>query len=344
MDLQKIFLKEACPTRMGGQAVLEGIMMKGETRTAVAVRLPDRGIQLRIMDNKDPSGISKVPFIRGAAIFFSSLVQGTRTLMYSADVLEAYDRVHPEEAEGVPEEAGGLYGLAERKLGAKAAWNLALAVSVALALLFTILIFIIAPAVATNLLKRVTDNEILLNLAEGILRILLFLGYVVLIARMEDIKTVFRYHGAEHKTIHCFENGKDLTPENARAFYRLHPRCGTSFLVFVMIISLLLFSFLGWPTLLWRVLSRVLLLPVIAGLSYELLRWAGRSDNIVVKVLSLPGLWLQKITTAEPDEGQLQVAICAVKAVLSEDLAQGEWQMDENGAFLGPVAEGMAVA
>ena len=182
-----------------------------------------------------------------------------------------------------------------------------------------------------NLCRHFTQNEILLNLFEGILRIAIFILYIVLIARMEEIKRVFQYHGAEHKTIHCYENGLELTPENAQQFYTLHPRCGTSFLVFVMVIALALFSFLGWPNLFWRIVSRLLLLPVIAGISYELLRWAGRSDNLIVKILSMPGLWLQKLTTNEPDESQLEVAIAAMKAVTSPEGDLGIGRCDKEG-------------
>lgn len=174
------------------------------------------------------------------------------------------------------------------------------------------------PTVVVDLVSRITTNEILLNLIEGIFRIVLFIVYIAIISKMEDIRRVFQFHGAEHKTIHCFENKLELIPENAKKFYTLHPRCGTSFLMFVMIISLVLFSLLGWPDLLMRITSRLLLIPVVAGLSYELLKWAGRSDNIIVKILSLPGLYLQKLTTKEPDEKQLEVAIVAMKAALVE--------------------------
>ena len=333
MDLKKIFIKDACPTKVGGQAVLEGVMMKGENRTAVALRLPDDSIRLKIEPNKAPSKWTKIPLVRGVFVFFSSLVRGMKIIMYSADELEAYEAEHGGEG-GEPVEEGGLYGWVEKKFGEKAAWNMAMIFSVILALVFTIAVFIIAPTILVNWLKKITENEWILNFVEGFLRILLFVGYVVAIAKMPDIKRVFQYHGAEHKTIHCFENGMELTPENAITFERLHPRCGTSFLVFVMFVSWILFSFLGWPDLLWRVTSRVILLPVVAGLSYELLRWAGRSDNIVVKILSVPGLLLQKITTADPDEKQLAVAICSMKAVLSDELPEGVHEMDETGLSL----------
>lgn len=349
MDLKKIFIKDACPTKTGGQAVLNGIMMKGAERTAVAVRLPDERIHIKIEENKAPMKIAKVPFVRGVFVFIASLVQGMKTLTYSADVLEAFEREHPEyaaqdaaakpgEKEGEEKAEKGLYGWLERRFGERAAWNFALAMSVVFALVFTILIFIVAPTIVVNLLKNVTESEVILNLTEGLLRIALFLLYIVLIARMEEIRDVFRYHGAEHKTIHCYENGLPLTPANAQSFYTLHPRCGTSFLMFVLVISLILFSLLGWPSLLWRVLSRVLLLPVIAGLSYELLRWAGRSDNLVVKVLSMPGLWLQKLTTNEPTMAHLEVAIAAMKAVLEEGATLGEGYCDGAGRIYEPHA------
>ena len=259
-----------------------------------------------------------------------AFVRGMKIIMYSADELEAWESAHGTET-AEPVEEGGLYGWAEKKFGEKATWNMAMILSVITALLFTIAVFIVAPTILVNWMKHVTENEWALNFVEGFLRILLFIGYVVAIARVPDIHRVFQYHGAEHKTIHCFENGHDLTPGNALTFERLHPRCGTSFLVFVMFVSWILFSFLGWPDLLWRITSRVILLPVVAGVSYELLRWAGRSDNIVVKILSVPGLLLQKITTADPDEKQLEVAICSMNAVLKEEIPLGVWDMDESG-------------
>ena len=340
MDLKRIFIKDACPTKAGGQAVLNGIMMKGANRTAVAVRLPDETMHIKIEENKPLMKVAKIPFLRGVFVFVNSLVQGTKILTYSADVLENFEREHPDfydektvadALSNEKEEEGGFYGWLVRRFGEKGAWNFALAMSVVGAIIATVLIFIIAPTIVVNLLKHVTTNEIVLNLSEGVLRILMFIAYVALIARMEEIKDVFRYHGAEHKTIHCYENGLELTPENAQQFYTLHPRCGTSFLMFVMVISLILFSLLGWPNLFWRILSRVLLLPVIAGLSFELLRWAGRSDNIVVKILSIPGLLLQKLTTNEPTDRHLEVAIAAMKAVLEEDGELGEGLCDKNG-------------
>ena len=284
MDYSKIFIKDAKPTKIGGQAVMEGVMMRGEDKQALAVRLPNGDIRLEIEDMKGPSKVSKVPFVRGIVSFFSSLVYGMKTLMRSTRIFE----------EAMPEDEGDSSKLEEwldRKFGNRTAWNVMLTISVLISLLITIAVFVIFPTYSVNVLKHVTKNSILLNLAEGILRLLIFVLY---------------------------ENGLELTPENAKGFYTLHPRCGTSFVMFVLIISLILFSFLGWPNLVWRIASRLLLMPVIAGISYELLKWAGRSDNVVVKVLSWPGLMMQKLTTGEPDEDQLEVAIVSLRAVLGE--------------------------
>lgn len=338
MDLKKIFIKDACPTKIGGQAVLDGIMMKGADRTAVAVRFPNGDIHIKTEKLKKPSKWLKVPILRGVLVFVGSLVTGTKTLMYSADVLEDYDG-----PDAVEYEEDKLTQWMENKFGSEKTWNIMLYASVVLALLLTVGIFIILPTAAVNWLGHFTESEVVLNLAEGILRIVLFIIYVVAISKMEEIKNVFRYHGAEHKCIHCFENGLELTPENCQSFYTLHPRCGTSFLMFVMVISLILFSLLGWPNLFWRIASRLLLVPVIAGLSYELLRWAGRSDNLLVKILSMPGLYLQKLTTAEPGTEQLEVAIAAMKAVMVDpEEPCYEGLCDKDGRLLDMKASGAA--
>ena len=317
MDMSKIFLKDACPTPVGGQAILEGVMMRGMERTAIAVRIPDGRIHIKTRKNGNTSKWMKVPIVRGVFSFITSLVEGTKTLTYSADVLEYYDRkLKDDKTDAESEKMGKIESLLSEKLGSQKLWSLMLAASVIFALVFSVGIFVLLPTAAVGWIKAYVSSPILLNLTEGILRIVMFLLYLSAISKMEDIKRVFQYHGAEHKTIHCFENNLELTPENAQTFYTLHPRCGTSFLMFVMIISLILFSLLGWPNLLWRLVSRIILIPVVAGTSYELLKWAGRSDNIVVRILSLPGLYLQKITTNEPDEKQLEVAIASLKAVM----------------------------
>jgi uncharacterized protein YqhQ len=355
MDFKKIFIKGACPTKIGGQAVLEGIMMKGEDRTAVVVRRPDDSMYIHTEKLKPRGKSYSIPVLRGIMIFVDSLTTGIRTLMLSAELLESAD--YPEDdnvdmaADGVNTggvNTGGVEAADEKaedggrfthwlinRFGEKAPLTFALVSAVIISLTFTIGIFIIAPTWVMDLLGIWIKNEIALNLIEGVFRILLFVIYILLVSRMKDIRTVFKFHGAEHQCIHCFEGGKELTPENCEEYDTLHPRCGTSFLMFVMVIALLLFSLLGWPNLLVRIASRLLLVPVIAGLSYELLRWAGNADNLFVKILSVPGLLLQKITTLRPDRKQLAVAIAALKAVLTPaNTPVIDGICDENGELI----------
>ena len=356
MDFDKIFIKGASPTKIGGQAVLEGIMMKGEDRTAVVVRGEKGRLHIKTEKLPERSKAAEIPVVRGVYIFVTTLMSGMRTLIYSAEILE---QLYPEEPsadeKGSPAENDAAKdGAAENdaakgdaaendaaeasaaendaakggEKGGKAEsgkakndeggmpFGVMIALSVAIAIAFVVGIFIIVPTVAVNFLGAFTENAVLLNLFEGVLRIVLFVVYVALISRMKDIQTTFEFHGAEHKTIHCYESGLPLTPGNAARYETLHPRCGTSFLMFVMIIALLLFSLLGWPNLAVRIASRLVFIPLIAGLSYELLRFAGQSESALVKVLSIPGLLLQKITTRVPDASQLEVAIAALKAVL----------------------------
>ena len=261
MDLSKIFLKDACPTSMGGQAVMEGVMMRGESRMAIAVRVPDGRIHIKTQPLAKPGWWAKTPIIRGVFAFVTSLFSGMKTLIYSADVLEAYG-AYDEETESSDEgrsagtltkdEPGKIEAWLTGKFGERAVWNLMLAVSVVFAIVLSVGIFILLPTVVVSWLKHFTESAILLNLAEGILRIIIFIIYIVAVSRLDDIRTTFQYHGAEHKTIHCFENNLELTPENAKQFYTLHPRCGTSFLMFVMVISLCgLDFFLGLCLSLW---------------------------------------------------------------------------------------------
>ena len=330
LDYSKIFIKEACPTSIGGQAVMDGVMMQGPERTAIAMRLPSGELYLKTKLKKDPPKAMKYPFIRGVIAFAMSLVNGMSTLMESADILEKYA---PEE---YAEEEGRLEKWVNGRFGERAAWNILMSASLVFAIVVSIALFVIFPTWVVNFLGKWIENTIVLNLIEGVLRILIFIGYILLIRKMEEIETLFRYHGAEHKTIHCYENNLEMTPENAQQFYTLHPRCGTSFLMFVLIISLLLFSLLGWPNLALRIISRLVLIPVIAGISYELLKWAGRSDGIIVRILSYPGLMLQKLTTAEPTNEQLEVAILSLKAVLvDKDFPVIDGFVDKDGNMIG---------
>lgn len=308
MDLSRIFLKDACPTSIGGQAIMEGIMMRGPKRTAIAIRLPNGKIHMKTQPTPKGNIWGRIPLIRGVVNFVASLVYGTQVLMYSADVLE---QNYPEDYE---KDKFDIW--IEEKVGKEKAWNILLAFSVVLSLAMSIGIFMLLPTAVVDWCGKLTQNVIVLNLIEGVVRILIFILYVWAIQFMKDIKTVFQYHGAEHKTIHCFENGLELTPENAQTFYTLHPRCGTSFLMFVMVIAIIVHVFMGWPNVWMRVLLRLAALPVIAGISYELLKWAGRSNNIIVEILSLPGIYLQKLTTKVPTNEQLEVAIAAMKAVI----------------------------
>lgn len=329
MDFSKIFIRDANPTKMGGQAVMEGIMMKGADRSAVAIRRSDGTINIKEEPLPPKKKWMKWPVIRGVMAFVDSLVTGTRTLMYSANVIEE-DLSGEEETEKT--EPGRLERWLTEKYGEKGVFNFLLYTSVIIALVVSVGVFVLLPTWVVGLCHAFTENAILLNLIEGVLRIAMFVAYVAIIARMPDIRRVFQYHGAEHQTIHCFENGLELTPKNCAQFETLHPRCGTSFIMFVFIISLLLFSFLGWPNVIVRLVSRILLIPVVAGLSYELLRWAGKSDNMLVKILSVPGLLVQKLTTRVPDESMLEVAIAAVNVCLSDKPPQSRvFDLDSEG-------------
>ena len=310
-------MKNASPTKVGGQAILEGLMMRGSRAIAVAIREPSGNIHLSIEPVKTPGAWKKIPIIRGIGSFISSLVTGTTILMDGAEVLEKLEEEQGKEAE----EPGKFEKWLNDKFGEKKAFSFMMYISVAIAIVMSVGLFILLPTAVMNLIKKAGLSSIfLLNLCEGLLRICMFIVYVLAISKMPDIKRVFQYHGAEHKTIHCYENGLELTPENAQTFYTLHPRCGTSFLMFVMIISLLIFSFFGWPDLKTRILTRLLLIPVIAGISYEVLQFTGRHNSRFVQILSLPGIMLQKLTTAEPDLKQLEVAIAAMNAVLPSHL------------------------
>lgn len=292
-------------SNIGGQAVLEGIMMKNGDKYAVAVRRPDQKIEVDVQDYKSfiPSdAIKKIPFIRGIFSFIDSLVLGMKTLMYSA---EFYEEEEENAKELTKEEA------AKQEKKEKMMMNLTVVLSVILA----VAIFMILPYFLSNLVKRYITSRGILTVLEGIIRMLIFLGYIALVSRMEDIQRTFMYHGAEHKCINCIEHGLELNVENVRKSSRQHKRCGTSFLFFVMIVSIIFCFFITAESQVMRVLLRVALMPLIAGVSYEIIRLAGNSDNPVVNALSKPGLWVQNMTTKEPDDGMIEVAIQAVEAV-----------------------------
>jgi len=322
----KKYTKSPCHiTSIGGQAVIEGVMMRGPKETAIAVRKPDGEI---IVEKKPIHSfvqkykLNKLPIIRGVFSFFESLIEGTKALMFSAEFYDIEDEDDKKKKETMTEEEQAAYNKKNDKMMTGAIF-----VSVAIALVFSVGVFMLLPTFLVGILRDFMhfNNNFLATLLEGILRILIFVVYIFLVSKMNDIKRVFQYHGAEHKTIFCYENGEDLTIENVKKQKRLHPRCGTSFLILVMIISIILFSFISWENPVQRVLIRLALLPVVAGLSYEFIKFAGRHSGTIVNLISAPGMWLQKITTAEPDEKQIEVAIESLKAVLTGDKNDDKW-------------------
>lgn len=281
---------EVKPT-VGGQAVIEGVMMRGPRFVATAVREPSGEISVkteRVSSLAQRYPILKKPMLRGVVALGESLVLGLKSLSYSAQ------RAGEEGEE-----------LSNREIIMTMLFSLGLAV----------VLFVVIPTAAAKYLHGALNDPFWLNLAEGALRMAIFLVYIYGISRLKEIQRVFQYHGAEHKTIHAYEAGVDLTVENVQKYSTLHPRCGTAFLLVVMVVSIVMFAFLGWPDLWVRILSRIALLPIVAGVSYEIIRLAGRSRGGVIHWAIMPGLWLQKITTRQPDDDQVEVAIRALEAV-----------------------------
>ena len=365
------------PSGIGGQAVMEGVMMRNRTKYAVAVRKADGETVVNVKEYH--SIVEKLPFlgwpfIRGAVNLVESMIVGMGTLMYSANFADEEESkkndgkakkesAKPAAAENEP--ATTEAPDAERSDAAKGEKSKAvmtpamIGLTVTLSLVLTIALFIMLPFAVTSLFERATgiESAVVSSIMEGVLRICIFVGYVALISRMNEIQRVFRYHGAEHKTINCIEHGLPLTVDNARASSKEHKRCGTSFMIFVMVISILVFSIVNLFPLytgdsrilrfLIRFAVRLLLLPVVAGISYEFLRLAGRSDNRIVNILSRPGMWMQALTTKEPDDKMLAVAITSVEAVFdwkaflegtpAEECATqtevGEYLLEDDGSF-----------
>lgn len=312
--------------RIGGQAVIEGVMMKNMDRYAVSVRKPNGKIETKVEEcvrfaEKHP--LFQLPVFRGMANFLESMVIGMKTLNYSASFYEDEE----EQTESRTEQ------LLEKILGEKAE-KIIMGIVLVFSLAISIGLFMILPYIASEALGKLIRNEYVILFMEGIIRIAIFLGYIVLISRMEDIKRVFMYHGAEHKTINCLEAGVPLTPENVDNFSRLHKRCGTSFIFIVMIISMVFFFFIRVDTIWLRIVLRLLFLPLVAGVSYEFIRLAGSSDHPLVQIFSKPGLALQRLTTKEPDHSMIEVAIASVEGVFDwreylENLHKGEQKEDE---------------
>ena len=289
---------------IGGQAVLEGVMMKNQDTYAVAVRKPDGKIEVKTEEYKPRTAKwTKLPFIRGVFGFWDSLVLGMKCMTYSASFYEEEE-----------EEDTALDKLGDKLFGEKAE-NVLMGITVVLSLVIAVALFMLLPYFLAGFLTKVVANETLLALFEGLIRLIIFLLYVSLISLMKDIRRVYQYHGAEHKCINCIEKGRILNVENVKKSSRQHKRCGTSFPLFVMLVSIILFFFIRVEQPVLRVALRILLIPVIAGISFEIIRLAGRSNNIIVRIISAPGLWLQKLTTKEPDEDMIEVAIASVEAV-----------------------------
>jgi len=292
--------KKITDLAVGGQAVIEGVMMRDAHRTATAVRLPSGEIDVEtrtVSSIRDRYPVLNLPLIRGSVIMVESLIIGMRALSFSA------------QAAGEEDEQ-----MTKKEI----------AMTILFALVLASILFIVIPTGAAHLAAAYTDDPIVFNLIEGGIRLMVFLLYIWGISFMGGIRRVFQYHGAEHKTIHCYEAGEALTVENVQKFPRLHPRCGTNFLLIVMVVAIVFHVFFGWPDLWLRILSRLAILPVVAGVSYEIIRFAGRSENHLVHILITPGLWLQYLTTRPPADEMVEVAIESLKAVLpAEDIPAG---------------------
>ena len=292
--------KKITDLAVGGQAVIEGVMMRDANKTATAVRLPNGEIEVEthpVTSIRERYPVLNLPLIRGSVIMVESLVIGMRALSFSA------------QAAGEEDEQ-----MTKKEI----------AMTILFALVLASVLFIVIPTGAAHLAAAYTDDPVVFNLIEGGIRLLVFLLYIWGISFMGGIRRVFQYHGAEHKTIHCYEAGEALTVENVQKFPRLHPRCGTNFLLIVMVVAIVFHVFFGWPDLWLRILSRLAVLPVVAGVSYEIIRFAGRSENRIVRIMITPGLWLQYLTTRSPEGEMVEVAIESLKAVLPpEDIPAG---------------------
>ena len=291
---------------IGGQAVLEGVMMKNRDMVAVSVRKPDGEIAVEI-DEYHGVGYGtrflSIPFIRGVFVFLDSLVLGMKSLNYSSSFYEETDEKPTKLDEEIDKVSSGHED------------TFLMIITMLISFAMALVLFMVLPYVLSEIISRYARNESLIAIIEGVIRILIFILYILLISRIRDIKRLFMYHGAEHKCINCIERGRPLTVGNVRRSSRLHKRCGSSFILFVMLISLVLFFFIRVDSHIWRVVIRILLIPVISGISYEIIRLAGKTDFFLIRLISAPGLWLQKLTTKEPDDDMIEVAIKSVESV-----------------------------
>ncbi len=288
---------------IGGQAVLEGVMMKNQSKYAVAVRKPDGEIDIQVEEYKGvcaDKAFVKLPLIRGVFAFIDSLILGMKVTMHSASFYE--------------EEEGTAQDTAKKASGSKSE-DIMMGVTVVLSVIIAVALFMLLPFWLSDLLGKYIRNASLVAILEGVFRIIIFVGYIVAISLMKDIRRLYMYHGAEHKCINCIERGRPLNVKDVMRSSRQHKRCGTSFLLFVVLVSVIVFFFIRVDNMALKLVLRLLLIPVIAGISYELIRLAGRCDNILIRILSAPGIWMQRLTTKEPDEEMVKVAIASVEAV-----------------------------
>ena len=304
-------------TSIGGQALIEGILMRGPKKQAIVCRtkegLVEKTEELKFVKDKYP--ILGLPFIRGCATFLDSMVKGMQALTYSAELV-------PIEEQGEPDKIDQWI---EKHFTAEKAQKLIIGVAVVLGIALSLLLFIFLPALIVGLIKPLTQTYIVRNLSEGFIRVLILLGYMWLCTRVSDVKRLFSYHGVEHKTIFCYEHGKALTVENVRSESRFHPRCGTSFLLVVIVVSILVNALVRVDNTFARMGCHLLLLPVVVGISYEINRWCGAHDNLLSKILSAPGKWLQRMTTNEPDDSMIECAIRAMELVIPEEKGSDAW-------------------
>ena len=309
-------------TSIGGQAVIEGVMMKGPEKIATSVRKSDGEIETEVKDvgKIRKNKFFKLPIIRGCVNFFDSMIIGVQSLMYSAKFFDVDEDGNPAE-----EEPSKFEKWLEEKLGSEKMMNVVIYFSVILSLFFSVGLFIILPGAVGEFIRIHINNNAVVTFMEGVIRIGIFILYLALVSMTKDIKRVFMYHGAEHKAIYCYEHGEELTVENVKKYTRLHPRCGTSFLLIVMVVSMLVFFFIPKMFFVYRLLLRLALMPVVAGISYEIIKYAGKHENTFTKIISAPGMWFQYITTREPDDSQIEVAITSLKAVLPENKEDDKW-------------------
>lgn len=309
-------------TSIGGQAVIEGVMMRGPHKIAIAVRKPDGEIIIDENDVKAKGAWLKIPIIRGVISFFSSMVIGVKALTFSAKFFDT-----EEEKPNDTKKNNDKPNDNKKKNGENDMPEWAIYLSVLVSLMISVGLFMVLPNVIANfVVPNKEANVIMYNVVESVIKIAIFLGYLGVVSQMNDIKRVFEYHGAEHKSIFCYENGEELTVENVKKYSRFHPRCGTSFLLFVILISIVVFSLLGVrknPFV--NIGLRLLFLPLVAGISYEIIKFAGRSTNKYITWLNEPGKWLQRLTTREPDDSQIEVAIASLKAVIPENEEDDLW-------------------